>query len=379
MSSLIILIISQRPTSRQIALEKALLELHLPADFVVSGLCNLSSILFLIAFRIRSILGKSQSLSILIGNNIPYASILLRLIFPSSRIIADLGYPITDIPDITLWRRALYLISDTTMLFSSTRVLLESSAQVSRFSNFFNILPVLSRKFYPFLVHASSKTQSASFSCSDSFELINPCDPYFLFRGRLNEESGINILLSALREFSLLPTHCQKPRLTVLGYGKYTDNCTSLASTHSDYFYYIDQFIPSDLLKAYTLKTLFCIGQLNSTVPRLRYTVPHKFYEAMSLNKPYFTPLYPPFLEFIRQEAILCFEITNSWCNDKELIDIFPFLLKYPAARDFIDILSRLMLRSSVGSSQYPLVMLLPSDQFDTFCFDINRKSIEGF
>ena len=378
MRSFIILILSQRPTSRQIALEEALLESQSAADLVVSGLFSPSSIFSLILFRIRSLHCKPQPLSILIGNNIPYAPMLLRLFFPGSRIIADLGYPITDIPDISLWRRALYLISDTTTFFFSTRVLLESSAQVSRFSSAFHCIPILSRKLYPFLVHASSKTQSAPSSSSDSFEFINTYDPYFLFRGRLNEESGIDILLRALCEFSHLPTHCSKLRLTVLGYGKYAESCASLAASHSAYFHYIDQFVPSEMLKAYTLNTLFSIGQLNSLVPRLRYTVPHKFYEAMSLNKPYLTPLYPPFIEFIRQEAIICFKLTNSWHNDQELLNIFPFLLKYPATRDFIDILGRLILRSSSGSSQSPLAMLLSSDKFDTFCFDTNRKSIEG-
>ena len=188
MKSFIILITSQLPPSRQIALRKALLNANRPAEYIVSDLFNLRSILSLIDFRLRSILqgqGRQRFL-IFIGNNIPYSSVFLRLIFPGSYIIADLGYPITDIPVITLWRRVLYVFSDFFTLFFSSKVLLESTAQVARFSVFFSNFPIIARKFLPLLVYVPFKPQSASCSPPQSFNSLKAFSPYFLFRGRLN-------------------------------------------------------------------------------------------------------------------------------------------------------------------------------------------------
>lgn len=368
-----VFISSKAFTSRQEALCKYLNNSASDSRLFLGGNCYLSLIINAFSLRAKSVFESHSSFRFLIGNNLPFVPFLFRILFPLSSICSDLGYPIIDIPSIAIWRKLIYMLSDLLLVLVSTRVLVESKSQVTRLTSYFYLAPYVIRKIYPFFVLPQAHL---SFNISRQPSPINPPvlpRSYLLFRGRLNLESGILILLNAFLKSSSSPSHA-KPSLFILGYGKFSQECHLSSFKYPHIIKFCHHHVSSEFLYNATSSSLITVGQLNANVPRLKYTLPHKFFESMVLSKIYLTPLYPPFIDFVRNNAVECIYLDSSGLENDRIsfataLDLF-FLCDL--IRNLKDEFQHVYRQNIL----YPFVLLYPTRSFYEYCTQINRHSL---
>ena len=363
---------SKAITSRQKSLNRYLNEFP-NLKFINSYKSNKSSenifslIKKLFKYRIKQM--NSTKKIFFIGNNSPFQVLIIRVIFPFSHIISDLGYSVFDIPFINFQRRFIYLISDLFTLFLSDFIFLESEAQKIRFKKakltkiFKNKLQVL-YVVDPDYINCLQYIGKLNYAKLNFSENLDNEERYLLFRGNLNFESGIDKITKCfLKNIKFYKS--KNLNFKIVGKGKYLSELKIINAENHLSFDIQDSFMSYDKLAKVIKSSSLMIGQFNQEVTRCKYTLPHKFFEAMLSEVPYITPNYPAFEYFI----------------DNNLIDKVD-LEKYSEEIGLKDI--KIILRNFTeyfinnNYFKYSIVIFFPKKNFLSSLDIINKKNISN-
>lgn len=261
-------------------------------------------------FRDRSIFGKyrsffylaydfaylvlyERSVIILLHGNRVAALVfaIVTLVLRKHVFIYDLGYPVVDIPRVRGFRKFLFSISDHVSSMTFDHILLESEFQKNRFLERYS----KNTKFHVFYAVSFRKEntkyflEKSSTNCLDFIEQSS----YILFRGKYNSEAALEHFLGLYMNCSIV--FKQSYKLVIQGL-----NCSSKVGDLVDpqnvcFVKFIDLFLPQEDLNRLIKNASFMVGQFGceTEFPRLRYTIPHKFIEAIEFCVPYLSPPRP--------------------------------------------------------------------------------------
>jgi len=223
------------------------------------------------------------------------------------RVILDAGWPLLDgvfSRGIT-WKNFLkipiqYLL-DYLAFHSASLVLLESQQQLERVRTHFFVRAQKLRVSYTGLNEkrfANSGNVSRRVQHIMSQHAASGRQTLVMFRGKLNNESGIEQILKAA---NLLKTEAtfvflSDKRVDSL---HLTENCYALVDV-----------LDSEMASLYRHSDI-ALGQL-SNHSRLKYSIPHKAYEADFFGIPYITPIETKFIEFLRSDLTVFVENTEG-------------------------------------------------------------------
>jgi hypothetical protein len=224
---------------------------------------------------------------------------LFRL-FPSATVVVDYGYPADDISTVSLPDDFKDNITSLERLLDrrGLYLLLESDQQRERVRTLQH-RPNLLTCFVLESTGLSAQPPRENFRAGHHFpESADPKSPYLLFRGALNEESGI---LDVIRRFSTFVegTPAFPFQLIVHGGGRYQKEVEQL-SQGAKSIHHFNAYLDREDLTGLMQGAAGMIGQFNVSSPRLRLTVPHKFIESLVLQRLYMTPSHPPVRDYLQ-------------------------------------------------------------------------------
>jgi hypothetical protein len=213
---------------------------------------------------------------------------VLAIAVPKSKLILDLGWPMSDQVGISrkvnaLIKRIKDHIVDFTAVQISDLLIVESNAQAQRIRDKFWVSKKKIKRVYTSLNESTwnvdpKPINSVATSLNKSKKIV------LLFRGKYNKESGIEEILefasNLTDDFRIIIATDKLPR------GNFHHSNTIVLEGFLEY---------SELAYLYTIADL-CLGQL-STDPRTAHTLPHKYSESGFFGKPYLSFEYPPLQE----------------------------------------------------------------------------------
>ena len=207
------------------------------------------------------------------------------LIFMRERVIFDAGYPFNDIPNTPQLKRILMRICEVALCIASKIVLWESQEAALKFGYRFN------ENMTFFCLPSNKSNKSHEEKTKNYWPRHKNRKLNLLFRGNMNPESGID---DFLRYMTSQPVwHSGAVRLIIQG-----KNSTKLVRQifiDDANLTLINNFLPDKELSALIESADIMIGQYGRKYSRLGTTLPHKYFEALSYDKPYLSPIYQPF------------------------------------------------------------------------------------
>lgn len=253
--------------------------------------------------KIRSMRSKlSKHDHVLIMSPCHKMAIFVRLL-TRSQIILDAGWPLTDgqlsrkLTLLTLLRLPKIFLVDLTAFRCANLILVESETQKNRVIKLFKINPNRVKVSFTGLNETrfnSIKTISPSMHKVSDFISSWESELIVLFRGKINPESGIEIILKAAE---YLGGKCKF--ILQIGNSKISNNYSSNCLI-------VNEVSDQQLTELYSVSDIV-LGQL-SNHPRLRYTIPHKAYEAAFFGKCFITTKSEGILEIMDDNCALLIE-----------------------------------------------------------------------
>ncbi len=232
-------------------------------------------------FRKRRQIRKSDFLVVMSPCHVltPILKIVVR-----KTVILDAGWSLTDgvtsrgLRKQQILKLPIVALIDFFSLHFADLVLLESHSQVARTSKHFLVRKSKLRVQFTGLNEASFTAESSQSKVISDVsqrisELNNPL--VVLFRGKINRESGFGNILRAANMLDGAVTF-------IFALGENANHQTFPRNVIP-----VPYISESDIMKIYSLSHV-SIGQVSSH-PRLRYTIPHKAFEAGYFSMPYIT------------------------------------------------------------------------------------------
>lgn len=210
-------------------------------------------------------------------------------IFSKFQVVLDAGWPLSDsIPNGTFLTRATRNLKNYTVDYISfklaNKIILESNEQLDFVSEKFSIhKSKLHQLFTGFNESAYEKSQKEIIPL-ECIELESSESRFILFRGKVNPESGIELILEAA---TALETEMKFVIVTNRVFTKIAKNTTLISRYLSE----------PELLWLYRNATAV-LGQI-SNQDRLARTIPHKLFEAAYFSKCYLSPSSKGLLNFL--------------------------------------------------------------------------------
>ena len=200
----------------------------------------------------------------------PVVKIIIR-----KPVILDAGWALTDglisrgLTSLRIYRLPLTILVDFIAFFFADIVLLESQAQVHRVRRMLRVPKSRIKVLFTGLNETSFSSKSVQSELitdlKSQIEKLN-FPVTILFRGKINREAGFENILSAAHQL-----RDQAAFIFVVGNKdldkKFPINCITLSEISDD-----------DMKHVYLIADI-ALGQISSH-PRLKYTIPHKAYEA---------------------------------------------------------------------------------------------------
>ncbi len=227
-------------------------------------------------------------------------------IFMKQKLILDAGWPLTDgylsrgLSQKNILNLARSYFIDFMAFHSADLVFVESQAQLKRISRMYAISEYRIRVSYTGVNETAflkPQVPSQSYTIQKKRILEDPKKLNVLFRGSVNNESGIDTILSAAKllidEVNLIVI-ANRERLPA----NISRNCFV--------FSYVTEAEMKDL---YELSDV-TLGQISSN-KRLSYTIPHKAFEAGYFSKVYITPRARGISELYSSRAVRFLERTS--------------------------------------------------------------------
>jgi len=227
-------------------------------------------------------------------------------VITGKRVILDAGWPLTDgvlsrgfsinkVPKLI----QSFLLDLLSFHFADV-ILVESHAQLERIHHFFRIprnrikVSFTGVNENAFLLSNTESRNVLKFKddlTQDSQKIT------VLFRGRINRESGIENIIAAAK---ILETEANF--ILVTGPNKILESISSNCYLYSN--------ISESEIKVIYQNSDVTLGQI-SLHRRLRYTIPHKAFEAGYFGKPYISLKSPGILELYSDESVYFVEDTS--------------------------------------------------------------------
>ena len=283
----------------------------------------------------------SSSILLLHGNRVEALLLAIAKPFIKKNIVYDLGYPSKDIPRLKGFRKYIFSLSDILSLYLFETILVESSMQLNRLSS----QGVKLKKIKIF--HAIPNQISPEFTYHYHQE---PYSKYILFRGNYNEESG----LEAFVEHYIRSSNEFKKNFPLIVLGR---NCKAALKFHfseaiMNEIIFLDDFLEDAELEAWIGGSSFMVGQFGdeSVYQRLKYTIPHKYFEALKYSVPYITLKRAP-LEIISPQLCVYLDKTFNLEKTIKLYCMDSRVEKVESAKRYNELLisNRLILSETLG------------------------------
>ncbi len=254
----------------------------------------------------RQLLTMRKNLSekaVLVVMSPSHKATLPAKIITRNKIILDAGWPLTDgvlsrgVTINQLPRLIQSFLLDLISFHSANIILVESHAQLQRIHRLFAVPKKRLR------VAFTGVNEGAFFiSNKKTLEEANikrdmkqfPHKITILFRGRINKESGIENIIAAAEELNL-----EANFIFVTGANKLLERVPSNCFLYSE--------ISDAAVKEIYANSDITLGQI-SRHRRLRYTIPHKAFEAGYFEKVYITPSSPSLLELYPDDSVYFIE-----------------------------------------------------------------------
>ncbi len=209
---------------------------------------------------------------------------LFARILTQNLIVLDAGWPLTDgvlsrrIRKGYAKRLIISYLIDLISFHSSHLVLVETNAQRKRVRKFY-FVPVkkMHRNFTGFneLSAVNEEIRSEKIDLLEKFLLQSNKPLTLLFRGKINPESGLEVILKVAQQLE------DSVSLIIL------TNSDKVFSALPINCYVITDVSASEMAYIYSISDI-TLGQLSSH-PRLNYTIPHKAFESGFFSKSYLT------------------------------------------------------------------------------------------
>lgn len=246
-----------------------------------------------------------------------------------SKVVVDLGYPAEDISAASLPSGYIQKVTvlENCLNHSGINLLLESEQQSLRVKT---LLPK-SSVFPHFVLDSSGLDYFAdtTHTCLPAF--LDPYSKYLLFRGTLNQESGILQLVHAfsayVTKFPDFPLN-----LIVHGSGQFKSELQELVPSLYRVYFYSD-FLDAPALSKLMSNATALLGQFNTLSPRPLLTIPHKFVESLKLGKLYITPFFPP-MDFYLQNLLQSDDFDRIKKSNDPFLDWLSILYSDPSFCD---------------------------------------------
>lgn len=235
-------------------------------------------------------------------------------------VVLDAGWPLLDgykargsmIKDVA--NRTKYWMIDFISFHTSNLVLFESGSQC----NYSKSRYLLSEKKIAVSFTGFDETKAISFFDEKEMTKIGPPkSPYVLFRGKPNDEAGLQNIVNAFNNYEV-----SAPLLIV------TNHNFNLKVDNKK-IKVIKGFISNKQMSDLYKGAVLCLGQLSSH-PRLERTIPHKAFEAGYYGVPYISTQSAAVSEIFQTEYACHFldnvspdeiaQTINEILDDSELI-----------------------------------------------------------
>ena len=222
-------------------------------------------------------------------------------------VILDAGWALTDgelsrgIKGKRVFNLPLIYVTDLIAFICSNLILVETNLQVERLHKLFHIKK---NKLRVSLTGINERDFNNNLKDKAKIEDITQRTSFknaklkILFRGKMNRESGIDVIINAARE-----NNPEKFYIFVIGAQDQLKNMPANVAV-------LKNLSSAELKEVYAISDM-CIGQF-STHPRLRYTIPHKAFEAAFFGKPYITALSPGIRDFLSTKDAMFVEHPTS-------------------------------------------------------------------
>ena len=253
---------------------------------------------------------------------------ILKIYF-NQPVILDAGWPLTDghiargFNGLKSLRLPLVFIIDLIAFHFADLVLLESRGQVIRVNKLFR---VSKSKLAVNFTGLNENHYSVKSSESEIIRYVKKrildldLSTVALFRGKVNRESGFSNILSAalrLKNRSAFIFVIGSKNLNI----SFPSNCIVISG------------ISDDEMKQVYLLSDIAIGQVSSH-PRLKYTIPHKAFEAGYFAKAYVTSNSEGLREFLENESALFLPDSSSETLVTALLELQDFGLREKYSRN---------------------------------------------
>jgi hypothetical protein len=251
-------------------------------------------------FALRKNLSDS---AVLVVMSPSHKATLPAKILTRKKVILDAGWPLTDgvlsrgISINKIPKLLHSFILDLISFHAADIILVESHAQYQRIQRLFAIPKSRLR------VSFTGVNESAFFLSNISTieesriknDLIHiPQKLNVLFRGRINKESGIENIIAAAKELTL-----EANFIFVTGANRILEKIPSNCFLYSE-------ITEAEIKEIYSISDI-TLGQI-SRHRRLKYTIPHKAFEAGYFEKVYITPISPSLLELYPDDSVYYLE-----------------------------------------------------------------------
>lgn len=249
------------------------------------------------------------------GILVPIVRILTR-----QRIIFDCGWPLSD--GITAQRKTSIFIKikiffiDFISIIMSNLVLVESNEQKIRLQKFYRFTSNNLYISYTGFDETRTKENEKKVIDSRVASVLKSNKPLIFFRGSFTKESGLQSWLKII----------SKTKYSSINFVIATNSDSVIKESHPNITIFHERLNDSIIFELYK-KCVLTVGQLG-VGKRLKYTLPHKFFESAFFGKPYITKIWNPLLEICKKEHLVACENLAMFENtlDKILDDPKVFL-----------------------------------------------------
>ncbi len=276
--------------------------LHFKKHFILTSTRTLR--IFLQLRRERFLLREAGA--VLVMSPCHKITLLARVVI-GKRVILDAGWPLLDgvfSRGIT-WKN-IFIVPfryslDYVAFHSASLILLESQEQLERVRKHFFVRAQKLKVSYTGLNENRFKKNgedSRRVQHIISKHATSGRQILVMFRGKLNKESGIEQILEAA---NLLTREATFVFLSDNKIGRFqlAENC-----------YAIVDALDSEIASLYRISDI-ALGQLSNHA-RLKYSIPHKAFEADFFGIPYITPTETKFIEFLRRDLTTYLDNTEG-------------------------------------------------------------------
>ena len=213
---------------------------------------------------------------------------VLAIALPKSKLILDLGWPMSDQVGTTQTPRTIFKkfkvhFVDLVAMQISDALIVESNAQVRRVHRKFLVSKKKIKRVYTSLDESAWRVKPKPVVMVE--KLLNESKEMVLFfRGKYNRESGIENIL----EFA---SKLEEKFQVIIATDKLPEGVLVSSNT-----IVLEQFLEySELAYLYSISDV-CLGQLSDD-KRIAFTLPHKYSESGYFGKPYLSFESPPLQE----------------------------------------------------------------------------------